>query len=171
MKKEESFSSKSLDIFFRDVFQNYLTNKTHIDTKINWLLGVSAIVMSLSIQYLPKEEMILYRLGILFILVGSFLSFIINLLNLDLPDFMTRSIPAAGHNVMFHRNFKNKTVEEITEELKTIKNQEDIVNQYAINIYNLTNRNINFKNRYFKIARNTMLISIIIGVIFILFSL
>ena len=170
MPKKNRIELKGKDNFMRDCFRNYLTSKIHIDTKINWLLGISGLIMSLSIQYVAGEGNYLFVAGTSIIMLSSFFSFVIGLLNLDLPHFMLNSQKHAENNVMFHSHFKGRTVDDVANDFKNIKTEDDVIRQYSTNFYNLVNRNLLFKNRYFNVARNILLCGIILGILIVVIS-
>jgi hypothetical protein len=158
-----------LSYFMNDLFSNYLTTKTHIDTKINWLLGVSGLLMSLFAPLLFNESMLKARFGVLIILLFSFLSFIICLLALDAPAiFGSKKTHDGENNYMFYKDFKGKSVEEIHAALNKIKTTDDVLRLYSINLHNLIEHNIAYKKNFFILARNTLLAGAIIGLVFII---
>jgi hypothetical protein len=166
-KKEESISLTSTENFMTDVLQNHLASRTHIDNKINWLLGISGLIMSISMQFVFKHETTAIYVGAYIIMITSFFSFTLCLLGLDLPKFK-RKEEAREFNVMYYKSYEGKSNDEIVQGFKTLKTKEDILRQYAIEISYLVNESIPFKIKYFKMSRNVMLLGLVVGMLIIL---
>jgi hypothetical protein len=165
----EELPATGLSYFMNDVFSNYLTTKTHLDTKINWLLGVSGLLMSLFAPLLFNDSMATARFGVLIILLFSFLSFIICLLALDAPAmFASKKTHGGESNYMFYKDFKGRSVEEIHNAFKSIKTTDDVLRLYSINLHNLIEHNIVYKKNFFILARNILLAGVVMGLVFII---
>ena len=167
---KEKVKVEAMEYFMNDVFQNYLITKNHLDTKINWLLGVSAIIMGLLLPYILTNDVSTSHFGLFIIAFSSLFTFLIGLLSLELPySFIDHK--TEEDTVMFYNRKKFKTSQEIFEELKKIESHDDILRQYSITIYNLVERNIKVKNRLFKFASHVLLMGLIAGFVIIILSM
>ena len=165
----ENAKIEAVEYFLNDLFNNYLTSKTHLDNKIYWLLGISGLIMSLTLPYMLQSQSHVNFFGMLVISFSAFLTFLMCLVSLDIPQVLTKNIPESD-NIMFYKHWRGKTTEDIFQEFKNIKTYDDIYRHYAANFYNLINRNIVIKNRFFKAARNTLFTGLVAGFIIIIVS-
>ena len=78
--------------FLKAMFTNNLTLKTHTDNKSNWLMGTSGVIMSITLSLLTKPETTNITPGLMIIFIGAFLSFVISLLNLDIPAIFLKKL-------------------------------------------------------------------------------
>jgi hypothetical protein len=171
IEKEEDTRVKlsGMEYFMSDVFNNYLITKNHIETKINWLLGISGVIMTFSIPLVIDKNSAINHFSMLVICFSAFICFLVCLISLELPDW-TLKTPHRDGSVMFYNTKKLLTPEDIHQQLSNIQTQEDILAQYSINIYNVVERNIKVKNRIFKGAGNILFAGLIMGFIVILIS-
>lgn len=160
----------AMESFMSDIFQNHITAKTHLDTKINWLMGVSGLTMSLLINYLHSITPSLRSLGLFIILITCMVTFFICLLSLQLPRFLIKENPEQ-HSVMFYKRGERYTPESIYHELKDINDYDDVLRQYSIALYNLIERNIKIKDKLFRISAYALLTGLSIGFIFIILTI
>jgi hypothetical protein len=158
-----------MEYFMSDVFNNYLITKNHIETKINWLLGISGVIMTVSLPYIIHKDPAINYFAIMVICFSAFICFLTCLISLELPDWILQK-PHRDGSVMFYNTKKLLTPEDIRAQLLTIKTHEDILTQYSINIYNVVERNIKVKNRIFKGAGNVLFAGLVMGFIVILMS-
>jgi len=171
----QSFSNErvkvdAMEYFMNDVFQNYLITKTHLDTKINWLLGICAIIMGLLMPYIIKNDVSVSHFGLFVIAFASLVAFLLGLLSLELPNFFVKKTPEEDSIMFFSRN-RIRTSLEIFNELKSIKSYDDVLRQYSITLYNLVERNIKVKNKLFKLGSHVLFIGLVAGFVIILISL
>ena len=150
-----------------DVFENHLISKNHIDTKINWLLGISGLIMSLLFPYILNNQISISHFGLFVMGLSAFATFLICLLSLELP-YSFVSHRNEEDSVMYYNRGRFRSSEDIFLELKKIQNYDDVLKQYSITLYNLVERNMKVKNRLFKMASKTLLTGLIIGVILII---
>ena len=158
-----------MSYFLSDVFNNYLTAKTHIDTKINWLLGISGFIMTITLPYVVAPDAHVNYVGVFIISFTAFISFLVCLISLDLPGFFNRKIPETP-TVMFSMKEAVESAERIHQDFKNINTQDDIFRIYAENIHNLVQRNVAIKNRLFKLARDILLSGIVLGFVVIVIA-
>jgi hypothetical protein len=167
---KEPLKVEAMEYFMNDVFQNHLVSKNHLDTKINWLLGISGLIMSILLPYIAKNDNSLSRIGLLVMAFVSMITFFICLLSFELPKFLTKNTPEE-YSVMFYSRTVSHTSESIYNELKKITSYDDLLKQYSITLYNLTERNIKIKNRLFKYATYTLFCGLSVGFVIIIISL
>ncbi|MGV8172139.1 MAG: hypothetical protein ACP5OA_05610 [Candidatus Woesearchaeota archaeon] len=160
----------AMESFMSDIFQNHISAKTHLDTKINWLMGVSGLTMSLLINYLHSIAPSIRSLGLFIILITSMVTFFICLLSLQLPKFLIRNKHEV-HSVMFYKRGEQYTPESIYNELKGINDYDDVLKQYSIALYNLIERNIKIKDKLFKMSAYILLTGLSLGFILILLTI
>jgi len=159
----------TMEYFMSDVFNNYLISKNHIETKINWLLGISGVIMSALITFLITTNPAVNHLAVLIICFSAFICFLICLLSFELPEWLLNK-PHRDGSIMFYNTRKTLTPEDIHKQLMEITTREDILRQYSINIYNVVERNIKVKNKLFKGACNILFTGLLLGFIIIAVS-
>jgi hypothetical protein len=153
-KKEEN-RDVDMTSFMSDTFNNYLTTKNHIETKLNWLLIVAGVIMSTSIAFIMDKEPTINYFSLLIICFSSFICFLMCLVSLELPKWILKK-PHRDGSIMFYDSKNAMTPESIYASLSNIKTREDILRQYSITMYNLIERNIKEKNKMFSSASNIL---------------
>lgn len=167
-KKEVNVTG--MEYFLSDVFNNYLISKNHIETKINWLLGISGVIMSISLPFIIHQDPAVNYFAMMVIGFSSFLCFLMCLLSFELPDWVLKR-PHEDGSIMFYNTKSTVNIAEIREQLHSIKTRDALYNQYAINIYNVVERNIKVKNKIFKGACNILFTGLIMGFVVIMISM
>ncbi len=143
-----------------DIHRNHVRLKHTLDTKANWILGVSGLLLMLSINNLSKGY------GYQIIFFSAFLSFLLSLIAFNPLNLFIKQ----KHNpisMMYYESFKDMSPEEIVERLKQIKTKDDLIEQYAWDLYNLVNRVLKFKSRLIKWPVYILLVGVIIGFVLI----
>ncbi len=168
-RKSNDVNLTAMEYFLSDVFNNYLITKNHVETKLNWLLGISGVIISVSLPWIIHKDQAINYWILLIVAFSAFVCFLICLLSLELPNWVLRKQHKDG-SVMFYNTKKILSAQDIHEQLLSIKSREDLLNQYSINIYNVVERNIKVKNRLFKIACNILVIGLVAGFIAILIT-
>jgi len=169
-ESQKQLKVEAMEYFMNDVFQNHILSKNHLDTKINWLLGISGLIMSILLPYIVKNDVSLSRIGLLVMAFTAMITFFICLLSFELPRFLTKDAPEED-SVMFYNRATAHSSAQIYDELKKINSYDDLLKEYAITIYNLTERNIKIKNKLFKYATRTLFTGLTVGFVIIILSL
>jgi hypothetical protein len=170
VKQKTPLKVEAMEYFMNDVFQNHIISKNHLDTKINWLLGISGLIMSMLLPFIVKSDSSLSHIGLIVMALASMITFFICLISFELPRFMTKNTPEEN-SVMFYNRTLSRSSEHIYNELKKISSYDDLLRQYAITLYNLTERNIKIKNKLFTYATYTLFCGLTIGFVLIIASL
>lgn len=125
----------------------------HLDTQINILLGISSAVFMFSASQIKNSEW-----EIFFIIISGFsaMSSIICLCAIHPPKFMRKR--GQVESLMYSKKvsaFESQT--EYSKELKKIKgNEENIIDEYATEIYNLCKYYYRPKRKLFNVSRNIL---------------
>ncbi|MGV8141321.1 MAG: hypothetical protein ACP5NW_02680 [Candidatus Woesearchaeota archaeon] len=159
----------AMESFMNDVFENHLVAKNHLDTKINWLMGVSGLTMSLLIPYIHSVNPEIDTLGLFIVLFSSMIAFFICLLSLQVPKLLNKHKSEARSVMFFSRSVKY-TPDYIYTELKDIKDYDDVLKQYSMVLYNLIERNIKIKDLLFRTSVYTLLVGLSLGFIIMVFT-
>jgi len=163
VKKEDPQKQFPLEWFYSDIFHNAIVDKVHEDEKLHWMLGISALVMSLTLTTM-RAGFTLENLGFVIIFFSSLMAFLLSLFIFELPEFC-RKIPHSYKSIMYYSSHKKMSADEFAEKLKKIRTQEDISDQYAYNVANLVNRNSHLKSVLVKWPVYILFFGIIIGVV------
>lgn len=130
------------------------TTFTHqLDTQISILIGITSaiFIFSLSEFFSGNKELTL-------VIMGSFsaVSTLISLLAIHPPRFMRKA--GQEESLMFHKKIANfPNFKDYEKELvKIIGKPDKIVNQYAIELYNLSKYYYQPKRKLFTLARNIL---------------
>ncbi|MFA5797522.1 MAG: hypothetical protein WC916_05845 [Candidatus Woesearchaeota archaeon] len=173
MKKEtenRGVNLTAMEYFLSDAFNNYLITKNHVETKINWLLGISGIIMSVSLPWIIHQDPAINYFALMVISFSAFICFLICLISLELPDWVLRK-PHRDGSIMFYNTKNVLTPEDIHQQLLAIKTKDELLKQYSINIYNVVERNIKVKNKLFKGACNILFAGLVMGFVVILVAI
>ena len=102
--------------FMADIYRNHLEHKRHFETKLQWVLGASAIIFGLTGQYISS----FHNPGVIVISIAALLSFLVALYGFEPFNKLTRGV----HNkddVMFYKSFERMTPQEYADRLKKAK--------------------------------------------------
>lgn len=132
-------------------------------TKASLLIGVAGIILTLIIaDILPniKEMNIIAKVGIAVIALASQISLIINMVVID-----TKIGETERKNLFYFRSFlRHYSIESYSKEIsKLLKNEDYIIDQYAREIYDLSDRIIEPKYRLLKLATSILIGGIVAG--------
>jgi hypothetical protein len=122
--------------------------------------------MSVLIPFLLNDNPAINHLAVMIICLSAFICFLICLLSFELPEWIINK-PHQDGSIMFYKTKKALTPEDIHKQLMAIHSREDILKQYAINIYNVVERNIKVKNMLFKGACNVLFAGLFTGLVII----
>jgi len=161
MPKPKDVESK--DRFLSDILRNHIQNKIHFDTKANWLLAVSALILSFSLPHI-KEGLSITNLGFVIIFLSSLLAFLFSLVIFEPPNFLLK-LPHSPKSMMFYKSFKHMTPEDYAKNLKKVKTSDAIIDQYAHDVSNLVNRSIAIKNKLIKWPAYILFFGVLLGAI------
>ena len=146
-KTKETFVTER---FYSDILSNTYIDKMHIDEKVYWVLGVSTVILGLSLPSL-RYGFNLDNIGFLVIFSAALISFLIALLTLEIPEFI-RKVPHSDKSLMFYKGIKSMSPEIYAEKLRNVEKIEEISDHYAYNISNIVNRNNNIKSKLIRFS-------------------
>ncbi|MBW2990508.1 hypothetical protein KY348_02265 [Candidatus Woesearchaeota archaeon] len=165
-KKQLDFRSKQR--FLSDILHNHFQSKMHYDTRANWMLGISAVIMSISLTQL-KESVYRTNIGFVIIFLSALVSFLFSLLIISVPPFVRRDDKdKRAKTLMYFKSFKHMSAKEYADYLKNINHPDDIIDNYAADIMNLVKRSIVIKSKLIKWPVYILFCGVLIGSIFIL---
>jgi len=168
-KQEEGQYWDNLWAFYSDMFQNMLVDKIHHEEKTHWVLGISALVMSLTLNNL-RAGFTLENSGFIVIFGSSLIAFLFSLIIFEVPSFF-KKVPHSAKSLMYYRSYRDMSPERYAEELRKIKTINQVSDQYAYNICNIVNRNNAIKRKMLKIPVYLLFWGILIGfALIVLFS-
>ena len=165
-KKQLDFRSKQR--FLSDILHNHFQSKMHYDTRANWMLGISAVIMSISLTQI-KESVYRTNTGFVIIFLSALVSFLFSLIIISVPPFVRRGgKDKRAKTLMYFKSFKHMNAEEYANSLKNIKHNDEIIENYAADIVNLVKRSIVIKSKLIKWPVYILFFGVLIGAILIL---
>jgi hypothetical protein len=152
--------------FMSDIYRNHLEHKRHFETKLQWILGASAIIIGLTAPYISSS----HNPGVIIISFAALLSFLVALYGFEPFNKLTYGT----HNtddVMFYKSFEHMTPQEYAEKLKNVDSIDKIASQYAYDLNNMVKRNIKPMRNYIKISTRILFLGMLTGLIVIVLTL
>jgi hypothetical protein len=160
----KKFDSKLIEnhkYFLSNIYNNHVRNKFHTETNIHWILGASAIIFGLTIQYLVSY----HSIGLFVIAISSFLSLLISLYAFEPIKFGNKKYAHIKNGYMYYKSFQDMSSMELTKKYLSLDSYEKIVEQYAIDLKNISDRQLIPKNKLLKGAIWTLFYGVLMGVI------
>lgn len=158
-------NSKEIDFlsiveFLKGLVEKEVSFTHHLDSQTHILIGISTALFFLSVAAFQegREELSLLIIG-----VFSALSTLVGLMSVHPPRFMRKH--GQEESIMFSKNIsKYETSSQYSEELiKVVTSQENIVEQFGKELYNLSKYYYRPKRVLFRISRNLLLAGIGLG--------
>lgn len=131
-------------------------------TKASLLIAAAGVILTLIITDLPniKEMNIIAKAGIGIIALTSEISLLINILVVDPKIGETKR-----KNLFYFKSFlRHYSIDDYSKEIsKLLKNEDYIIDQYAREIYDLSNRIIEPKFKLLKLATIILIGGVVVG--------
>lgn len=173
MQKDElkAFSNEIDDTFIlNEVLQKVNGNTQHIDIQINNLVILSSALFAFSAQGFLTGD-VKTHLYLLVLALFSSTSAIAGLLALNPPNFMDKR-GQHDSKLYVHGITNHKSPQNYHEAIKDMMSSKDkTVEQYALEIYNLSTFSYLPKRRLFNLSRNLLIIGFVFGVIMFILQL
>lgn len=161
-KKSSSLTSEDLVLFLNALLEKTHGFVRHIDTQVNVLIAITSGVFVFSTSYLASGRILPH-----FIILGIFssLSAVVSLFAVHPPRFMRKH--GQRESLLYHKTATNFTSgQAYSRALATAtKSRRSLLDQYALEIYNMNKFYYEPKRMLFKVARTTLLIGIILSLI------
>lgn len=166
-KSEKKFFSK--ERFLSDILNNHFREKIHYDTKNNWILGISGLVMGLSFPHV-NTGLMQTNLGFAVIFITSLVAFLSSILLINPLRKKSRSTNRF-ETVMYHKSFAHMNAKEYAKKLDNIDSEKKMIEQYAADILNLTQQSILMKSKFSRLPSYLLFVGVLAGAILILIGL
>ncbi len=170
--KEKSSNNSNCDFGCSLAFLNGVLRKTtsfvqHLDTQINILIGISLGIFIFSASRFPGENGDI-SLAFLVLTIFSLLSTLVGLFAIHPPKWLRKR--GQDESLMYNKKISNfsSSAEYGDELLNVMSSQEEIVRQYAVELYNISKYYYRPKRNLFHIARRVFLLGIAISFILLL---
>jgi hypothetical protein len=153
--------------FLSDIYQNHLSHKRHIETKLQWVLGASAVISGVILPFLSSSS----NPGIFIIAFSAILAFLISLYAFEPIAFFKTNDSHNHTDVMFYKSFQYIPAEEYAKRLALIDSIDKITEQYAYDLGNMVRGSINPTKKLLKIATRILFFGTLTGVIVFFLSM
>jgi hypothetical protein len=149
--------------FLSDSLNNHIQAKQHYDNKANWILGVSAVMMSLLLTEL-KTGINGHSLGFFIVFLSSLIAFLLSLVTITLPRFIKHN--KRQNSIMYFKSCDHTDCEKILHEMKTLTTDK-IIENYTHEISNLVRSGLLLKAKLIKLPFYILFIGTLLGCILI----
>jgi hypothetical protein len=166
MMEEEFKNFQSIVSFLDSILDKMTSYAQHMDNQIQILVGISSAVFVFSAtQFSEKRELFLLVLALF-----SISSAIVALFAIHPPGFMRKR--GQPESLMYNKKIISfSSAKNYGEEiLKVVKDPNEILQQYATEIYNLSRYYYRPKRTLFHFARSIFLLGFIFSFLFFLFG-
>jgi hypothetical protein len=153
--------------FYADIYKNHIDTKRHIETKIQWVLGASAIIFGLTVSYLPSST----NPGVFIISFSSLAAFLVCLYAFEPINAFIHTSKHNKADVMFYKSFQDLTPHEYSRLLLAANTEKKIAEQYADDIMNMVKRRLLPMKKLCMVATRTLLLGTLLGIIILLATL
>ena len=154
--------------FFQDMFGNNIITMRHNDEKANWILAISGGIMALIFPHI-QGAVNNNNFGLIIIFSSALISFLISLLIFDPPKFLKLSSHNPKDFTYYKSIYKKYNAEEYATILKSIKTNDQIIEQYAYAIADMTLGNIIVKTTMIRWPTYILFFGILVGSLIMLF--
>jgi hypothetical protein len=154
--------------FLKDNLTKQYDTYHHYETRANFTLAISSGLLFFAITQLIAHPDL--GLGLCVIIFTAFLSMVLSLLTIKPPKFMRKK--RQSESLFYHSNIFDQTSSGFVKKvLKTSSSREEIIKEYAQEIYNLVNYSIKPRRIFSQYITNILVIGITIGLIIFLFEI
>jgi hypothetical protein len=168
MTLEKEITNK-IDATFvlNEILQKINSNAEHIDVQINSLVILSSAVFVFSAQYYLSSGSS-QNIYALILAIFSSLASIVGLLALNPPRFMDKK--GQKESALYVRHIASYTTqEEYSKKLcDVVSNEENVTDEYALEIYNLSKYSYLPKRNLFNMAKNYLIAGFLISLVMFL---
>ena len=167
-KNKKNITSNSL-FFLRNLLENLISRRDSYDLRANFLLTISCVVFMISIGNLLDSKISRGVSGHFIMCLASLGSAIFSLLTLKPPKFFA-AFKKENASLMHHTNIDKFNYEEISRRLKTIiKDEDKMINQYIMAIYNVTEKSVMRKRKFLILSGNLLVLGLFFCLVFIFY--
>ena len=157
-----TMSNTELLIYADSALQRALGTVRHIDTKANFLLGISSILFAYTYSNLSGGKVFL---PLIILNVSSGLSILFSLLAVQPPHFM--SDKGQEHGITFPGRISGfaSSGEYAKIFIKSATNEKNMIEEYSKDIFNLSRFHFVLKYKFFSISRSILFTGVIASMI------
>lgn len=154
--------------FLNGILEKATVFVRHFDTQTNILVGVSSAIFLFVFSVAARQETVNTSLIVLGIFSG--LSALLSLYAIHPPRFMRKK--RQEESLMYNKKVASfPSYNEYKDALReVVKNREEILRQYSIEIYNLYKYYYHPKRKLFNAARNILILGVFISLLILLSS-
>lgn len=164
----ETISEKETEntlLLLNAMLDKLITVITHFDVQTNIIIGISIAISALATSKINDPIN-----GVAFMILGLFsiAATIIGLYAIHPPKFMRKK--GQGESILYHRKITSySSAEEYARGLAAMSNKETILKEYSLEIFNTYKYLYRPKRDLFNIARNVLVLGIIVSLIVYIF--
>lgn len=167
-QKIKSLPNEEKILFLQNLLGKLLITKVNYDRRTSFLLLTSSLIFMISLSLLldPTRN---GTVGILFISILSMASSVLCLNAFRTPEVFRKIDNKIS--LLHHTVITGLTKEEFERKIKTImESEQEVIDTYIMEIYDLTINSIHFKKKFIRLATNTLVTGLLVGLI-LLFTL
>ena len=147
--------------FLTDILRKQIDLRNQLETRANVTMGFSATIVAFALNYFIQGK---ETIGSSIILFAAMLAIISSLLSLKPPKLFSRK--GQKQSVFYHTAISSVSPEKYISSLQKItSNEKTVIEQYGLEIYNLTKHSIHYKKFFAHIAIQILVVGLIVGTI------
>ncbi len=171
-EKEALKRSRGVETMFRVTLRNHINLSTIADNKANFLLSISAIILSLLLGELitDNKPVIAFVLPTLYFLVVCVITMVLAILatrpNISVGKFSREGLKNKKTNILFFGNFHAMPLEEFTWGINELMKEDELLYDSLTKDLYYLGKVLNKKYQYLRYAFNFFMFGIISSAIF-----
>ena len=147
--------------FLTDILRKQIDLRNQLETRANVTMGFSATIVAFTMNYFIQGK---ETFGSVIIMFASMLAILSSLLSLKPPKLFSRK--GQKQSVFYHTAISSVSPEKYISSLQKItSNEKTVIEQYGLEIYNLTKHSIHYKKFFAHIAIQILVVGLIVGTI------
>ena len=147
--------------FLTDLLRKQTDLRNQIESRANIAIGFSAAILAFILNNLLEKGL---TLSTITLTITAVLSIVSGLLALKPPQFLSRNVKE--QSVFYNTAIANNSAESYLKQVRNIcNNEEEVVKQYTLEVYNLTRYSIRFKKLFTNLSIQILVLGLISGVL------
>ena len=145
--------------FLTDILRKQIDLRNQLESRANVTMGFSATIVAFTMNYFLQGK---ETIGSVIIMFASMLAILSCLFSLKPPKLFSRK--GQRHSVFYHTAITGFSPEKYIETLqKLTQNEKTVIEQYGLEIYNLTKHSIYYKKFFAHLAIQILVIGLVVG--------
>jgi hypothetical protein len=147
--------------FLTDILRKQIDLRNQLESRANVTMGFSATIVAFTMNYFLQGK---ETIGSVIIMFASMLAILSSLFSLKPPKLFSRK--GQKQSVFYHTAISSVEPDKYIASLQKItSNEKTVIEQYGLEIYNLTKHSIHYKKLFAHLAIQILVVGLIVGTV------